>query len=170
MRFEVIYEGPMSELSYPSSQAHCVSGERSLRGEPLRWNRRQLLQLFGATLPLLATPFCPLGSRVRAQSSGLISSHILNHSVVNISLPVHSTQEAMTELNNATTRRQDGVLIADFKTNGIITDQGTELVSVPAGGFVIGRFIGDTGGLPGRGSSTGYTSLGSRSATYQVTR
>jgi hypothetical protein len=57
---------------------------------------------------------------------------------------------------------------AEFKTDGIITDSGNKIVQIPAGGFITAKFTGDTGSSPGDGLTTGYTSLSSRSATYQV--
>jgi hypothetical protein len=166
MRFEIIFEGPLREWPGPFGHPAGSPDPAYGRADASRLSRRHALQLAGG---LVVTPaaLALLPRQVRAQG-GLLESAILSYSVTREVVPVDDLQEALTELANESSRRQDGLMMAEFKTNGIITDSGSEIVKIPAGGFITAKFTGDTGGSPGAGLTTGYTSLASKSASYQV--
>ena len=169
MRFEIIYEGPLSEWPGPYWNLMGYSSAEQARELRRLLTRREALRLSAPAMLIgAAAAAFPLNGAI-AQSGNLVASNISGHRVTHGVVRVQSLQEAISELRNNTERQQDGVVIADFKTNGALTDQGNELVSLAPRSFITARFTGETGRVPGRGLSTGYTSSGSRSANYQVT-
>jgi hypothetical protein len=164
VRIEVVYEGPLSEWPGPYYASRDQIASWKDANAPLSRRDALLKSISG----LLLFPSLSLVYPNQASAQGTISASITSHSVTSTSIQANGIQGAISSLRNDTSNTIDGVVSVDFKTNGVITDQGTEVLRIPRGGFVTARASGDVGGSPGRGSSTGFTGLNSRTATYQV--
>lgn len=168
MKIEIIYEGPLSELSRSTSSTGCPHARVQDQDTGRAILRRDLFLFAGMSAIVLSDFPWLSAAQAQTQRDGLVEANVVAVSVSQPIIPAGSMQTTMGNIANRDTSVRRGLVVADFKTGGVQTDSGYTIISLKPSAFVTARIVGSVGRNSGNGATTVFTQLGSRSQSYRV--